>query len=90
MCCLRCGVVVTTVTVSLYPQDKAAQLHAQLHGSTFHMKLAKEAMKKVREAEQAAATKANELPAPGLSSFLLLQWVVSQKAFHVHMGCRKA
>ena len=35
-------------------QEKAAKLHAQLHGSTFHMKLAKEAMKKVRQAESDA------------------------------------
>lgn len=46
-------------------QNKAADLHAQLHGSTFHMKLAKEAMKKVREAEQAAVAKANESAASG-------------------------
>lgn len=46
-------------------QNKAAELHAQLHGSTFHIKLAKEAMKKVREAEQTAAAKANEPPPPG-------------------------
>lgn len=45
-------------------QQKAAELHAQLHGSTFHMKLAKEAMKKVREIEQQAAAKAQEGP-PG-------------------------
>ncbi len=32
-------------------QEKAAKLHEQLHGSTFHIKLAKEAMKKVRQAE---------------------------------------
>ena len=38
-------------TCMLLLQEKAAKLHEQLHGSTFHMKLAKEAMKKVRQAE---------------------------------------
>ncbi|DBA97235.1 TPA: hypothetical protein ACH3X1_014983 [Trebouxia sp. C0004] len=38
--------------------EKAAKLHEQLHGSTFHIKLAKEAMKKVRQAEAEVAAKA--------------------------------
>lgn len=41
-------------------QDKAQKLHEQLHGSTFHIKLAKEAMKKVREAEAAVQAKMAE------------------------------
>ena len=41
-------------------QDKAQKLHEQLHGSTFHVKLAKEAMKKVREAEAAVQAKMAE------------------------------
>lgn len=41
-------------------QDKAQKLHDQLHGSTFHIKLAKEAMKKVREAEAAMQAKMAE------------------------------
>ena len=41
-------------------QDKAQKLHDQMHGSTFHIKLAKEAMKKVREAEAAMQAKAAE------------------------------
>jgi len=42
----------------LHIQEKAAKLHEQLHGSTFHIKLAKEAMKKVRQAEAEMAAKA--------------------------------
>ncbi|KAL0023027.1 hypothetical protein WJX79_001295 [Trebouxia sp. C0005] len=39
--------------------EKAAKLHKQLHGSTFHLKLAQEAMKKVRQVEaEAEAAKA--------------------------------
>lgn len=41
-------------------QEKAEKLHEQLHGSTFHIKLAKEAMKKVREAEAAVQAKLAE------------------------------
>lgn len=41
-------------------QDKAQKLHEQLHGSTFHIKLAKEAMKKVRDAEAAMQAKTAE------------------------------
>ena len=42
----------------MHIQEKAAKLHEQLHGSTFHIKLAKEAMKKVRQAEAEVAAKA--------------------------------
>ncbi len=38
-------------------QEKAAKLHEQLHGSTFHIKLAQEAMKKVRQVEAEVAAK---------------------------------
>lgn len=41
-------------------QEKARKLHEQLHGSTFHLKLAKEAMKKVRQAEAEAEVAAKE------------------------------
>ncbi|KAL0055275.1 hypothetical protein WJX82_009859 [Trebouxia sp. C0006] len=37
--------------------EKAAKLHEQLHGSTFHIKLAQEAMKKVRQVEAEVAAK---------------------------------
>ncbi|KAL3133044.1 hypothetical protein ABBQ38_006950 [Trebouxia sp. C0009 RCD-2024] len=40
--------------------DKAQKLHDELHGSTFHIKLAKEAMKKVRAAEAAMHAKVAE------------------------------
>ena len=47
-------------TLWLSMQDKAQKLHEQLHGSNFHIKLAKEAMKKVREAEAAMQAKMAE------------------------------
>ena len=47
-------------TTLLVLQEKAVKLHEQLHGSTFHIKLAKEAMKKVREAEAAVQAKLAE------------------------------
>lgn len=60
----------------VHMQEKAAKLHKQLHGSTFHLKLAQEAMKKVRqvEAEAEAAKAAAEAEAlkAGTDQLMLL------------------
>ena len=59
----------------LHLQEKARKLHEQLHGSTFHLKLAKEAMKKVRQAEAEAEVAAKEAEAEALNAGIDLQLI---------------
>ena len=69
-------------------QEKAAKLHEQLHGSTFHIKLAQEAMKKVRQVEAEVAAKAAaeaEALKSGNDMLLLLLLLYIHLALCTHM-----
>ncbi len=80
--------IIKSVTV-LHMQEKAAKLHEQLHGSTFHIKLAQEAMKKVRQVEAEVAAKvaaeADALKA-GTDQLMLLLLLLLLLQLYVHVA----
>ncbi len=68
-------------------QEKAAKLHEQLHGSTFHIKLAQEAMKKVRQVEaEVAAKAAAEADALKAGTDLLLLLLLLLLQLYIHLA----
>jgi hypothetical protein len=81
--------IIKSVTV-LHMQEKAAKLHEQLHGSTFHIKLAQEAMKKVRQVEAEVAAKvaaeADALKAGTDQLMLLLLLLLLLLQLYVHVA----